>query len=86
MSGGSYITVFPDDGKREIRVFFYKLENLGIIKLRRERKKQDQYEHQWVLTEKGETLLEKNASLQRMWNEGKIQEFYNSVKTLPETE
>jgi len=82
MSGGRYITLFPDDEKREARVFLYKLENLRVIKFNREKEKQNLYRHQWTLTKKGKSLLKKNTYLQKLWKEGRIQDFYNLIKDL----
>ena len=72
--------------RRKLEFFLYKLENLGIIKLRRKKEKQNWNKYSGLLTEIGKTLLKKNVSLQRMWKKRRIQEFYNSVKILLETE
>ena len=83
MVGGRYITCFPDDDSRMLRSFLYKLENLGIVKLSKEKEqKQDWYKYKWELTKKGKDLVDKNEYLQQLWKEENLSEFYQKVITL----
>ena len=84
MEGGRYVTFFKDDEKRELRVFLYKLEGLGILKLTREKTKPNLYNYRWGLTEKGKILVEKNKILQKYWEEREVEKFYNYIKNLLE--
>ena len=82
MTGGRYLTYFPDDEKRKLRIFLYKLENLGIVKLGREKeKKKGLYNHKWELTKKGKEMVEKDEDFLHLWKKGKVIEFYNSIKS-----
>ena len=85
MSGGEYITIFPDNEDREIRSFLYKLESLGIVRFIREKVEKNLYEHHWVLTERGKILVEKDENLKELLENKKIQEFYDSIKNLLES-
>ena len=81
MTSGRYITSFPDNEERVLRSFLYKLENLNIVKLVRE-KEGKLHKHKWELTKKGIGLIENNEELQTLWEEGKVIEFYNFIKNL----
>jgi len=84
MVGGNYYTWFKDEGA-EPRKILYQLENLGIAKIDRKKlKDKGWYEYNWVLTKKGETLVEKDKNLKKLWNEGKVIEFYNILKEILE--
>lgn len=83
MVGGRYITCFPDDNSRRLRSFLYKLENLGIVKLSKEKEqKQDWHKYKWELTKKGKDLVDKNDYLQQLWKEENLSEFYQKAITL----
>lgn len=85
MDGGRYITIFPDDEKRETRAFLYKLENLGIVRFVREKEKRKGiYKHKWDLTEKGKVIVKKYPHLQKLLKDKKILEFYELIKDLQE--
>ena len=80
MTGGNYYTWFNEEDAASRKVL-YRLENLGITKLKREKLEQKGYfQYQWELTKKGKDLVEKNKNLQELWEEGKVIEFYNSIK------
>ena len=83
MTGGRYITCFSDDESRILRSFLYKLENLGIVKLSREKEK-NLYKHEWNLTKKGKKIVDNDKNLQKLLEEKKIPEFYKKVINLLE--
>ncbi len=81
MVGGRYITCFQDDNNRLLRSFLYKLENLGIVKLSKDKEqKQGWNKYKWLLTPKGKELLDKNEFFLELWKEGRISEFYQKIK------
>lgn len=84
MTGGDYFTWFKDEDA-ESRKILYQLENLGIAKLIVEKNtKPGWYKRKWELTKKGKKLVEKDKFLQKLWKEGRVIEFYNSIKYILE--
>ncbi len=84
MVGGKYITLFPDDEKRELRAILYYLENFKIVKVNRENEKQGLYNYKWVLTKEGKKIAEKNKRLQKLEKEGDRLKFLKALKELIE--
>ena len=83
--GGEYITWFNEEGS-EARRLLYKLESMGITRLCRELVKlkgDNFYQYHWILTDKGQKLVDDNESLQGIWkyDGGAIEvgTFYNEV-------
>jgi DNA-binding HxlR family transcriptional regulator len=65
---------------QETRIFLYQLETLGMIKCVRERKK-GLYKCTWELTDAGKQLIESNQRINKLWQEQKIQELCEAVKS-----
>ena len=78
MREGNYIAWFLDDEDEVKRSFIHKLENRGIIKVRKEKYSKD-CRYCWELAEKGKKLLEGNEDLQELWNQEKVEEFFNKI-------
>jgi hypothetical protein len=83
--GGNYITWFNQEGS-ERRSLLYKLENMNIVRLTSEFSKREgnmrAYTHNWILTNKGQELIDTNKCLQELWGDGKkvdVVAFYNKV-------
>ncbi len=84
MAGKECYTWFKGEDA-ESRKILYQLENLGIAKLITENiDKPGWYYYKWELTEKGKELVKKNKGLWKLWKEGKVIEFYNTIKKLLE--
>ncbi len=79
MEGGKYTTWFPDDGKRELRVLLYKLENCGLVKLNREKEKSGLYNYMWSLTNKCKEIVEKDGHLQKLQRGEDILKFFTAL-------
>lgn len=83
--GGKYLTMFPDDNQRRIRIILYKLETLGLIKKTREINKKDTenkvifYKYHWEETEKGKKLDER---MRKLWKEGRYDEYFFKVEEM----
>jgi hypothetical protein len=85
MTGGNYITWFKEEGSKE-RSLLYKLENMGVLRLQNKFReiKDDKkhYDYSWILTKKGQELVDKHESLKKIWGDGKrvdVIAFYNKV-------
>ena len=92
MVGGNYRTWFKEDGAKE-RSLLYKLENLGVLRLQSEsgevKNEIKHYEYIWILTKKGQELVNKYESLEEIWADGKIVnvvEFYNKIMEILDKE
>ncbi len=85
MMGGNYITWFIEEGSKA-RSLLYKLEKMGIVRLTsKTADKIDEtqfYNYQWILTDKGQELINNNKCFQEIWGEGKkvdVVKFYEEV-------
>jgi len=61
----------------EQRIYLYKLEDLRIVRLESVKDTL-----QWVLTDRGNTLVKQHELLGRLWKENKIKEFYEEILRL----
>ena len=72
------MTIFWADGAED-RKYLYKLQELGVLKLERTKnEKPGVYNYSWKLTEKGDSLVEKNNELKNLLNKDIIK-FYDKV-------
>ena len=92
MTGGNYRTWLKEDGAKE-RSLLYKLENLGILRLQSEsgeiKDEIKHYEYTWILTKKGQEIIDNNKKLQEIWGDGKVVnifDFYNKVMEILDKE
>jgi len=76
---------FNEKGSKE-RSMLYKLENMNIVRLTRKDVKSPNkaklYEYGWILTKKGQELVDENKYLQEIWGDGNkviIEGFYQEV-------
>ncbi|KKN31174.1 hypothetical protein LCGC14_0826830 [marine sediment metagenome] len=83
MTGGNYFTWFKEEGS-ERRKLLYQLEDLGIVELIQERERKGLYGYKWELAKKGKELVDKDKELQKLLQDGNIQEFYQKIVSLLE--
>lgn len=55
-------TSFYQDDTSKKRAFYYKLEEIGFLKLER-RKKDKFYEYKWILTKKANKIIKKESQI-----------------------
>lgn len=79
------MTWFVEEGSTE-RSLLYKLEDMNIVRLTSEiddRVGEIQfYKKQWILTSKGQKLIDENEYLQALWGKGEkvdVIKFYDEV-------
>lgn len=83
MTGGNYFTLFKEEGSGR-RKLLYQLEDLGIVELIQERERKGLYGYKWELTKKGKELVDKDKELQKLSQDGDIQEFHQKIVSLLE--
>lgn len=81
MTGGNYLTIFLDNENRILRSHLYRLEKLGIFKQVKEKQK-GIINYKWLLTDKGEVLLEKNEYLRKLSNKKDYLKFCEEIQNM----
>lgn len=79
--GGEYITWFNSEGC-EARKLLYKLEDIGIIQCDNIKQDNNWIKKEWVLTKKGQKIIDKDEELKEIWRTKKnknVQRFYNKI-------